>query len=133
MLSISVPGSSIPGASVPDIVVLGANLDIVDALLASDMSNVVLACTTDALRHAMSRAGFVGTVVLVDARHHHVLPALFRTHRHLFEHSSVIVWGDVADANNEFARCVQSLVWCSAALAPRAVAGLAASQMSKAA
>ena len=132
MLSIAVPGSSVPGPAVPDIVVLGANLDIVDALLTSGLSNVVLACSTDALRHAMSRAGFSGTTVLIDARHHRVLPALLRTHRHLFERSNVVIWGDALDRENAVESCLRSLVWCSAALTPSAVAGLAASHMSKA-
>lgn len=127
MFSIAVPGTPIPGRDVPDIIVVGSELDIVDLLVCVGMSNIVLACSDDALRHAMRHARSVGTLVLVDARRRREIPSVVREEARLFERCTVLVWGAAADHDQKLAGTAGSLLWCSATVTPRAVAALAAS------
>ncbi len=127
MFSIAVPGSSVPGPDVPDVIVVGSELDIVDALVGAGFSNIVLACSSDALRHAMSRARRVGTLVLVDARRERTVPSVMHDDPRMFERCSVLVWGAHTARDEKLARTAGSLLWCSETVASRTVAALAVS------
>lgn len=128
MFAVSVPGSSIPGPEIPDVVVVGSKLDIVDALLGAGVSSIVLACSGDALRHAMRRAREVGTVVILDARGRGEIAPDVIARASDFRQSTVLVWGATDAEDATFTAFAARVLWCCESVSPRAIAKIASSR-----
>lgn len=127
MFALSVPGGPISDA--PDVIVAGSKLDIVEALLDAGLTNVVLACSGDALVHAMQAARRSHAVVLVDAREDGKLPTPLTKLPWTLGHLPMLVWG----ATCGLARTVATeggapRLWCSRLLGPRAIAAITAAR-----
>lgn len=127
MFSLSVPGVSSLGAAPPDALVIGSRLDVVDALLAAGIERVVLACSADAVRHALrgAKAGDHMMVVVDPSARGPVLSGL-RERPDLLPSLTVFVRGAVLDVEDRRTlRQAFATVWCSADLPASALARVA--------
>ncbi len=130
MFSLSVPGSSMPGRERPDAIVVGARLDIVDALLSAGMSNVVLACSCDALRHALASASDRDLVVIFDPSPHGPTLAALGQSASLLSRCTVLVRGTHVDpADRAILARAASTIWCDDHLSAVALARTALHRM----
>ena len=130
MFTLSVPGSSMPGRDRPDAIVVGTRLDIVDALLSTGMHNVVLACSCDALRHALISAGGRDLVLIFDPGPHGPTLATLGAATSLLEHCTILVRGThVSSADRAVLARAGATIWCDEHLSAAALARTAHHRM----
>jgi hypothetical protein len=130
MFTLSVPGSSMPGRDRPDAIVVGTRLDIVDALLSAGMQNVVLACSTDALRHALTCAAGRDLVLIFDPSPHGPTLTGLGTATSMLSRCTVLVRGThVEPADRAALTRAAATIWCDECLTPMALARTAQHRM----
>ena len=130
MFSLSVPGTSVPGHEHPDAIVVGGQLDIVDALLSAGMDNVVLACSSDALRHALIRATGPDVLLILDAHGGRPMLQGLRAPEQELQRCTVLVRGTHLDAGDSAAlKHAKLTIWCADGISPAAIAHVACRRM----
>lgn len=117
MFTLSVPGTSVPGSAHPDAIVAGTRIDVVEALLSAGMDNVVMACSGDALLHALRCATGEELLVVLDSHAASSLLSALRRAPALLGRCIILVQGmTLAETDRAILKNARATLWCDDAL-----------------